>query len=189
MMKRLASWILKLMGWNITNTIPQDLKKCVMVMAPHTSNWDFIIGRLAFFYLRIPAKFLIKKEIFIFPIAPIIKAWGGIPVDRSKSSNIVMQVSEHFRERDTLFVVVTPEGTRSYNRRWKKGFYYIAEMAKVPIALGYLDYAQKEGGVGKVFYPSDDINKDMQIVYDFYKDKTGKYPENFSLSPMYRESE
>lgn len=182
-MRGLAKLILRMMGWKIIDTIPRDIKKCVMVIAPHTSNWDFVIGRLAFFQLRLPVKFLIKKELFVFPLGSLIKAMGGIPVDRKKSHNVVMQVADKFNKRDSLFVVITPEGTRSYNPKWKKGFYYIAEMADVPIALGYLDYKKKEGGIGKIFRPSTKIHHDLQHIYAFYKDKKGKHPEKFGLPP------
>ncbi|MCD4746577.1 MAG: 1-acyl-sn-glycerol-3-phosphate acyltransferase [Bacteroidales bacterium] len=178
----IAKIILKIWGWKIKGSIPHDIKKCVIIEAPHTSNCDFIIGRFAFFLLKLNVKFLIKKEIFIFPLGYIIKAFGGIPVDRKKNTNIINYISGLFNQHDSLYIVITPEGTRKRNPKWKKGFYYIAQRANLPIALGFIDYAKKEGGIGKIIKPSGDFEKDFKIIQEFYKDKTAKHPEKFNLT-------
>lgn len=185
-MRKISHLILKLLGWKVYGQIPENIKKCVLVEAPHTSNMDFIIGRLAFFYLGIKAKFLIKKELFIQPLGLILKKLGGIPVDRKKSNNIVDYIATLLKNSEELVVVITPEGTRKYNPNWKKGFYYIALKAKVPIVLAYIDYGKKEGGIGKVIYPSGNFEKDFNEIVEFYINKTARYPKKFNLSPMYR---
>lgn len=171
--------ILRLMGWKITSVIPHGTKKCVIAVAPHTSYWDFVIGRLAYWLLGVKASFLIKKEVFRFPFKRMLLHMGGIPVDRGRSGNMVDTVVEKFRNSDSLFIVITPEGTRKPVKHWKKGFYYIASQAQVPIALGYLDYAKKEGGVGKVIIPNGDIDAQMKEIKEFYREMTPKHPEKF----------
>jgi len=171
--------ILRMMGWHITSVIPPGTKKCVIAVAPHTSYWDFVIGRLAYWVMGIKASFLIKKEAFRFPFRRLLLSMGGLPVDRGRSGKMVDQVVEQFRKADSLFIVITPEGTRKPVKQWKNGFYYIANQAQVPIALGYLDYAKKEGGVGKVIYPNGDMESQMKEIRDFYRGMTPKHPERF----------
>lgn len=183
MLHFLSKWILKLCGWKTQNFAPADIKKGIIVVAPHTSNRDYVIGRLGFFVLKIKVKFLIKKEIFIFPIGYLIKLWGGIPIDRKRDNRMVHYLADLFRQNKSMFVVITPEGTRKYNEHWHKGFYYIALKAGVPIILGYLNYAKKESGLGIVIEPSGDYQKDLAIIQDYYRDKTARYPEKFNLSP------
>ena len=170
------------MGWKVENSLPEGITKCVVIMAPHTSMWDFVLGRLGFFVLDIKVKFLIKKEMFFFPLGPFIKWMGGIPVDRSKSSNTVDYISGLFAQHKSLYFTITPEGTRKHVDHWKKGFYHIARKARVPIALGYLDYGKKQGGIGKVFDPSDNFDDDFIIIRNFYSGIVAKHPEKYNLS-------
>lgn len=179
---RIAKFIIKLLGWKIDSTMPGHIKKAVVIMAPHTSYYDFLYGWLAFIAYRVKGKFMIKKEIFFFPVGPILKAMGGIPVDRSNSRRAINSVKSAFEKRDELFLVVTPEGTRRLVKNWKKGFYYLAQSANVPIILGYLDYKQKAGGVGPTLYPSGDFDADMKIIEEFYRGKGARHPEKFNLS-------
>jgi 1-acyl-sn-glycerol-3-phosphate acyltransferase len=181
-MRYLAKFILGIWGWKVIGGIPADLKKCVVVVAPHTSMYDFIIGRLAWYALGLKVKFLIKKEMFAFPLGPFLKRMGGIPVDRGKSNKLVDYVAGLFDQYDSLYITITPEGTRRLNPKWKRGFYYIALKANVPIALGFLDYTSKTGGVDKIFKPSGDFDKDFQIVEDFYRGRGAKHPDQFNLS-------
>jgi len=111
-----------------------------MVAAPHTSNWDFVYARAAFFILGIRLRFTIKKELFFFPLGALLKGLGGIAIDRQSRENMTSKMIELYHQYDELVLLITPEGTRSYAEKWKKGFYYIAQGAKVPIVLGYLDY-------------------------------------------------
>lgn len=179
-LKYFAKLILWMAGWKIIGPLPA--KKSVVVMAPHTSNLDFLLGWLGYTSVGLKSHFLIKKEVFKWYSAWLIKGMGGIPVDRSHSSNVVMQVTEEFNRRKTFIVTITPEGTRRLNRNWKRGFYFIAHSAKVPIMLGFLDYKRKEGGFGYSFIPSGNYEKDYPILEEFYLTKTARYPENFNLS-------
>ena len=173
--------MLRMMGWKITSVIPPGTKKCVIAVAPHTSYMDFVIGRLAYWVLGVKASFLIKKEAFRFPFKRLLLHMGGVPVDRGRSSKMVDQVVEKFKKSESLFIVITPEGTRKPVKNWKKGFYYIANQAQVPIALGYLDYAKKEGGVGKVVFPNGDMENQMKEIKEFYRGMTPRFPERFYL--------
>ena len=168
------------MGWRIVSEFSSEMKKSVMVVAPHTSNWDFIIGRLVFNVLGLNVKFLIKKEAFVFPLGFFLHKWGGIPVDRHKKTNIVDQVAKNFEGKDELVIIVTPEGTRSRVDKWKKGFYNIAKKAEVPILLGFLDYKRKEAGLGPVIKPDKNYEDAGEMIEAFYRDKTAKNPENFN---------
>jgi 1-acyl-sn-glycerol-3-phosphate acyltransferase len=182
MLYLISKLILKLTGWKITGNLPKDVRKCVVIVAPHTSMWDFVWGRLAFWVMHVKVKFLIKKESFDTFYGGLVKWAGGIPIDRKNSANMVESIARMFDNYDSLVITITPEGTRKYNANWKRGFYYIALRAKVPIALGILDYEKKEGGVGKVFMPSGNFDEDFKMIEEFYRGKKGKYPENFNLN-------
>lgn len=177
-MKYLARFILKLFGWKIDQKAPEGIKKCVIVVGPHTSNWDFIIGRLAFTMYGIKPKILIKKELFFPPLGWLLKLMGGIPVDRKKNNNITEMAVKLFDEYDEMFMVFTPEGTRKYNPNWKKGFYYIAQKANVPIYICYMDYERKIGGFHSPFYPTGDVEKDIAYIKSIMGQYKGRFPEN-----------
>jgi 1-acyl-sn-glycerol-3-phosphate acyltransferase len=181
MLYLISKLILKLAGWKIIGSFPKEVKKCVVVMAPHTSMWDFVWGRLAYWVFHAKVKFLIKKESFETFYGGLLKWAGGIPVDRKNSTNMVESIARMYTQYSSLYITITPEGTRKLNPNWKKGFYYIALKAKVPIALGFLDYKRKEGGVGKIFMPSGNFEEDFKMIEDFYRGKTGKHPERFNL--------
>jgi 1-acyl-sn-glycerol-3-phosphate acyltransferase len=183
-MKYLSGFLLWLAGWRIKGSIPPEIKKCVILAAPHTSNWDFVLGRLAYFKLGVPVKFLIKKEVFVFPFKGLITALGGIPVDRGRRSNLVEEVAYLFELYEQLNVVIAPEGTRKRVDNWKRGFYFIAQKANVPLALGFIDYKTKTAGFGPLLYPSGNFESDFRIIEDFYKNKTARHPEMFNLSPQ-----
>ena len=177
-MRKFAMTILRWCGWNIDTTTPEGVKKCVIVMGPHTSNWDFIIGKLAMYSYGINTKILIKKESFVFPLGYLLKAMGGLPVDRKKNNNITDQAVKYFDESESLYMIFTPEGTRSYNPNWKKGFYYISQKAKVPIYIGYLDYEKKIGGFYGEFKPTGDVEADIESIKGVLRQFKGKHPEN-----------
>jgi 1-acyl-sn-glycerol-3-phosphate acyltransferase len=187
MLKFISTIILKLIGWKIVGEIPKDVKKAVVISAPHTSNLDFFIGRLGLWLKGYPVYFLIKKEAFkpAF-VGWILKKAGGIPVDRGRSGNTTKKIAEELRKKERIFLIITPEGTRSLSKTWKKGFYYIAQEAGIPIVLGFVDYPRKEGGFGPVFYPTGDYEKDLKEIQKFYYDKGARHPENFNLSPENR---
>lgn len=177
-MRKFARFLLRLFGWKIDEHAPEGVKKCVVAMGPHTSNWDFIIGRLAFMSYGVQGRFLIKKELFFFPFGFFLKRMGGIPVDRKGKNNLTDEAVRHFEENETMFMVFTPEGTRSYNPNWKKGFYYIAQKAKVPIYIGYMDYERKIGGFHSVFEPTGDSTADIKHIKKILSQYKGKFPEN-----------
>jgi 1-acyl-sn-glycerol-3-phosphate acyltransferase len=187
MKKTFAKFILKLLGWRVIFNIPPGTKKLVVLMAPHTSNWDFLLGWIGYMSVGIDSKYLMKKEMFFFPLNLILKAMGALPVDRKASTNVVIQVGDMFTKPDKLYITITPEGTRSLNRNWKRGFYYIAVHAQVPIGLGFLDYKEKIGGVGTTIFPTGDFDADLKTIETFYYDKTARFPENFNLSAQNRE--
>ncbi len=181
-MKSFARLILKLMGWNIYTRVSLDVRKAVIIMAPHTSNMDFFIGRLAFYMYGIHPKILIKKEAFTPVVGPVLKWLGGVPVDRRYSQKTVKRVTSMFERSEEFHLLITPEGTRKRVNKWKRGFYFIALQAEVPIFLGFLAYHRKEGGVGKMIIPSGDFEADFKVIEDFYRDKHARRPEKFNLS-------
>ena len=176
-MRKIARLILRMMGWKVDEHTPVGVKKCVIVVGPHTSNWDFIIGRLAFITYGVNGKFLIKKEAFIPVFGWFLKRMGGVPVDRKKNNNLTDEAVKYFEDSESLFLVFTPEGTRSYNPKWKKGFYYIAMKAKVPIYIAYMDYERKIGGFHSVMEPTGDVDKDIDYIKSILSQFKGKYPE------------
>ena len=170
------------MGWNTNGALPEGITRAVIVSAPHTSYWDFVIGRFTFWAINVNIRFLIKKEAFKFPMGFILRKLGGLPVERDSANTMVDQVIRMFRENESLAIVITPEGTRVRVNRWKKGFYLIAQRANVPIALSYINYGNKTGGIGPLITPSGDYEKDLAIIQDFYRDKIACHPERFNLS-------
>jgi 1-acyl-sn-glycerol-3-phosphate acyltransferase len=173
--------------WKIKSRLPSEIKQCVIVVAPHTSNWDFVYGMGAQQTMKLKPRFAIKKEWLKFPYKKLMISLGALPIDRSKQSTVkevkstVEAVADLFHTHKELHLIITPEGTRSRVTKWKTGFYYIALKAKVPIALGFLDYEKRECGVAKVIYPSGDFKRDMKEIMDFYKNIKGKNPETFAL--------
>ena len=176
MLQFFASALLRLFGWNVIQGLPK-FNKYVLIGAPHTSNWDFFVGMMAALAIGLRFKWLAKHTIFKNPLGPILKFFGGIPVDRRVRSSVIEKMTEMFNNSERLVLGITPEGTRSKTEYWKSGFYYIALNAKVPIAFAYLDYENKKIGIGDHFIPSGDINTDMQIIKKFYSDLKGKRPE------------
>ena len=185
MLKFIARFLFKLSGWKVKGQLPADVKKCVMIAAPHTSNWDLFYARAAFFILGIPIRYTIKKEMMrYFPLNVVLKWLGAIPVERNQAKaaragqgSMVHAMAKLFHDRDELVIMVTPEGTRKFVKRWKSGFYLVALRANVPIALGYLDYKNKHAGIGPVVYPSGNMKEDMYTILGFYEKIEGKYPE------------
>lgn len=179
-MSNLSKVIFKLAGWRVNVTVPEP-EKSVICVAPHTSNWDFLVGKLAYWSMGKDASFLIKKSWFFFPMNIIFNAMGGVPIDRSKKNSVIQQMIEAFENRAKLHLAITPEGTRSRTATWKTGFYYIAKGAGVPIQLAYLDYGKKEVGITKLFWPTDDEEKDLKEIKAYYANVTAKFPAKFHI--------
>lgn len=174
----LSRQILRIAGWTVNITVP-DYPKCIICVAPHTSNWDFILGKLAYASVGRKAGFLMKKSWFFFPLGLIFKAMGGIPVGK-KGSSLVSSLIEKFNTTDRLTIAITPEGTRSLTTEWRHGFLHIAYQAHIPIALGAIDFPTRRIIIEQTFQPSGDIEKDMRAIKDYYRPFQGKYPEKFS---------
>jgi 1-acyl-sn-glycerol-3-phosphate acyltransferase len=181
-MRLISKFIYFLFGWKAEGGVPEDITKAIFIIAPHTSNWDFYIGRLYCWIHKVPINLLIKKEAFIWPLGGLLKMAGGIPVDRSRATSKVVQIVNMFKVRDPMLLGITPEGTRKLRNKWKMGFYHIALQAKVPILLSYIDYERKVAGVGPPFYPTGDADKDLKEIEDFYRGIKAKYPEQYNLS-------
>ncbi|MEM7570856.1 MAG: lysophospholipid acyltransferase family protein [Pseudomonadota bacterium] len=162
-------------GWRTEGTAPET-DKFVVIAAPHTSNWDlpFMLG-VAYSY-RIKLHWMGKASLFKPPFGWLMKALGGIPIDRSKKNDVVSQMVDVYAAAEKLAVAIPPEGTRSNVRVWKTGFYNIAHGASVPIALGFLDYSRKVGGIGGVFTTTGDYDADLKEIQAFYAGVVGKYP-------------
>jgi len=180
-MKKFSRWIFKITGWKAVVTVDEPLKSVICV-APHTSNWDFIIGKLFYWSMGRKSSFLMKKSWFFFPFGYLLRSSGGIPVDRSKRMSVTDQMTLEFNTHDTFHLAITPEGTRKIAKEWKMGFYYIAQKANVPIQLAYIDYAKKEMGITEIIYPSGDEDSDIAAIHAFYKNITAKHPERFFIN-------
>lgn len=170
--------LFRILGWRIEGELPAD-KKLVLIAAPHTSNWDFVVGMAAMMTLKIKANWLGKHSIFIGPANRIFRSWGGIPVERSEAHNMVTNVASVFSERPKMWLAVAPEGTRKRIDKWHSGFWHIAKAADVPIQTIYFDFSRKVLGVGKRFTPGEDAQADIQSIRDYYKTVgIGKYRDN-----------
>ncbi len=175
------SWVFhRLLGWKTRMEVPV-CDKCVVCAAPHTSNWDLFFGKLFYGGLGRKVNFLMKKEWFFFPLGPLFKAMGGIPVDRSRKASLTDQMAERFRKSRFLHLAITPEATRKANPDWKKGFYYIALKAQVPILLIGIDYPSKTIACTRSIVPSGNFEQDMHEIKQYFTQFRGKKPENFAI--------
>jgi len=181
MLQKFCQWMLSVLGWKMIGSLP-DIKKYVLIVVPHTSNWDMPIGLLARFSLGTKIHFLAKKEIFVFPVKGLFKALGGIPVERSKSINRVDMLVTTFQEHERFILAVAPEGTRSPVKRWKFGFYHIAHKAEVPLVMVGFDYAKKEIIIREPFNTTGDLPKDYQVMLQFFQGIQGKRPKELPQS-------
>jgi len=180
-MQKISQFILKLFGWKLKVQVDEP-PKSVICVAPHTSNWDFPIGKLSYWALGREASFLMKKSWFFFPMGYLFDAMGGVPVDRSKKSSITDLMTEEFEKRAHFHLAITPEGTRSLVDKWKMGFYHIAVKANVPIQIAYIDYKKKEMGIKDVFYPTGDESADLEKIQAYYTTVQACFPKKFNLS-------
>ncbi|MCB2148326.1 MAG: lysophospholipid acyltransferase family protein [Deltaproteobacteria bacterium] len=171
----LALLVFKCTGWKTEGRTP-DFPRYVIIAAPHTSNWDFIFTLCLAFIYRLNAVIMMKDAWFRWPLGPLFRWLGALPIDRSRANQVVAQSIAKFQQRDRLVLVVPPSGTRKRVLYWKTGFYHIANGAGVPIVLGFLDYRRKVGGFGPSVRPTGDIDADMAVVRAFYRDISGKYP-------------
>ena len=175
--------LFKRMGWSEQVSIPH-CDKCIICVAPHTSNWDFIIGQLYYRSLGRTAGFLMKKEWFFWPLGILFRKMGGIPVYRSKKTSMTDTLAERIKEMERFELAVTPEGTRSKVTTWKRGFYFIALKAGIPIQLYDLDYKNKVIRCTKELMPTGDVEADMREIMEYYKNSNAKYPEKFAIEEI-----
>lgn len=164
-------------GWKMVGQKP-DLNKYVLIVAPHTSNWDFFVGLAARSLSGLESRFMIKNSITNIPIiGSIVYAMGGRGINRSKNTNMVDQIVELFGKEEHFVMTITPEGTRSYNPDWKTGFYRIAMKANVPIQLVGFDFGRKTVQYAELFYPTGDVENDIEHIKSYYRKLKGRHPE------------
>lgn len=186
MIRRLVARALwKLSGWKLV-TEPAPSRPTVLIGAPHTSNWDFLLMLGIAWSLDMDIRWMGKKSLFAGVRGPVMRALGGIPVDRENPRGVVEDVIDRVRGGEVFGLVVTPDGTRSGHTHWKSGFYRIAQQTGLPITLAFIDTPSRTVGWGPTFHPTGDVTADMDLVRDFYADKTGFRPENFT-PPLLRE--
>jgi 1-acyl-sn-glycerol-3-phosphate acyltransferase len=173
-MRFLFATFFKLAGWKITGDVPREMKKYIIVVAPHSSNWDFLVGLAVRSILRFPSGFLAKEELFRPPFGWIFKKLDGHPVNRTKSENLVDQVAEIFRKEEQFVLAIAPEGTRKKVTRWKTGFYWIALKAQIPVVMAGLDYSTRTVTFSQPFYPDGDFKKDAAYMMHFFSRFKGK---------------
>ncbi len=172
----LARTIMRLLGWRVEGKLP-DLPKFVLIGAPHSSNWDFVLFLGVILSLRANVRYMGKAELFVFPIGWLFRYFGGYPVDRKKSTGLVGQMVEAVKNADKFILTIAPEGTRHYVSDWKRGFYHIAKGAEVPIVMAQLDGKHKTVHILKEpFYPTDDIEADMKAIKGYFEDVVGIKP-------------
>lgn len=179
MKQLLSKLIFKLNGWKIIGVETYPIK-CLVLSAPHTSNWDFFIGRCYAYIIGIQPKYLTKSELFLPVLGTLIKRNGGIPVFRKAKHNVVDQVVEMINSSIAIVIGIAPEGTRKKVEKWKTGFYHIAVKANVPILLLKMDYEKKEIGIMCEFNASGNFEKDILFIQEQYKGVKGKITDNYN---------
>jgi 1-acyl-sn-glycerol-3-phosphate acyltransferase len=172
--------ILKIIRWRVVGSIPTDQRKYVLIVAPHTSNWDFVLFVLAVSVLRLKPSVLIKSTLFVGPLGWFLRYCGGIPVNRSQASSLVSYIASIYQENEDFVLIVTPEGTRSPNANWKRGFHHVATAAQVAIVIVYVDSVIKTIGVEGMMEPSDDVDGDLIKLKKFFDTKSGLKPKNYA---------
>ena len=171
---------LRLTGWTTEATLPAQAPKSVLIAAPHTSNWDLPYTLMLAFSLHLRVYWMGKQSLFRAPFGGVMRWLGGIPVNREQSSNLVASSAQAMRAaKGPMQLIVPPEGTRGKTRHWKTGFYFIAQEAGVPIVLAFVDYGRKVGGLGPVFEPTGDLERDMADIKAFYAPIKGKNADQF----------
>jgi len=180
-MKQLSKFLLKIFGWKTVGGVAPE-NKCIIIGAPHTSSWDFVISSLYYRAVGGVANVLVKKELFFWPIGGVIRSMGGIPIDRSKGANAIRQTIKLFNESEYLHLAISPEGSRKRTKNWKAGFHIIASETKVPIYLGSYDWGKKVVTLGVKFEITEDSKEDIKRMKDFYREKgiQGRFPGQFT---------
>lgn len=176
MFSKICYWVFRKCGWDIVGDFP-DLNKFIIAVIPHTSNWDFIVGLMTKWSVKMDVNYIGKHQLFQFPIGFIFRGLGGRPVYRYKSNNLVEQVAQIYKEEERFFLALAPEGTRSKVNKIKTGFYHIAVEANIPILPVGFDFKKRSVIVGELFYPTDNMDEDIKKLMQFYLTIEPKYPE------------
>ncbi len=176
MPRKIAIAVLRILCWRIEGAAPL-IQKYVLIGAPHTSNWDFVLALLAKSALDLRFHWIGKDTLFRWPFGGFMRWLGGIPVNRRSRNNFIDLMVQQFLAHDEFVIVITPEGTRSRTEFWKSGFYYIALGAQVPVAMGYVDYARRTLGIGPALTLTGNLEADFAPIRAFYADKAGKHPQ------------
>jgi 1-acyl-sn-glycerol-3-phosphate acyltransferase len=178
-LRDLRSAPLRLAGWEFETPLPAE-KKYVCLAVPHTSNWDGVLLIALASTVGMKMSFMIKSEWLRGPMGTVLRRFGAVGINRSRATNVVQSMIDELERRDSLALVIPPEGTRGRADHWKSGFYHIAVGAHVPIVPGYLDYRRKRAGLGPAIWPTGDVTTDMDAIRAFYKEKApvGHYPDN-----------
>jgi 1-acyl-sn-glycerol-3-phosphate acyltransferase len=171
----LAKAVMRLAGWQVKGTLP-DLPKFILIGAPHTSNWDFVLFLGVIFTLRANVRFMGKVELFRKPFGWFFHYCGGVPVDRKKSTGLVEQMVEACNQSEKFILTIAPEGTRHHVVEWKRGFYHIAKNAGIPIVIAIVDGKHKTVRVGQVFHPTEDMEADLKSIQEFFAGVVGINP-------------
>lgn len=176
----IANLLLRLIRWRVVGTVP-PVPKAVVIVAPHTSNWELPLGLICGFasgMLRYwPYGFMMKHTVFRWPLAGLMRQIGGLAVDRTRPQEIVPHMAAELRGRERFLLAITPEGTRKRTRRWKSGFYHIASAARVPIIPVSFDYARREVRIGDPIQPTGDLERDLAVIRHFYDGVKAKRPD------------
>jgi 1-acyl-sn-glycerol-3-phosphate acyltransferase len=176
--RHLGVLLMRISGWRIAGNIP-NVPKYVLIVAPHTSNWDFFHGFCAYLVLRLDNSWLAKHTVFFWPLGILARRFGGMPIDRSKGGNVVRACVAEFARREKMSITITPEGTRKRVKEWKLGFYYIATEANVPIVPVALNYPKKLVMIMPPFYPTGDAAADIPKIKAMYSADMARHPQGF----------
>ena len=172
--------MLKIIRWRVIGSLPEGQRKYVLIVAPHTSNWDFILFVFAVSVLRLQPSVLIKSTLFVGPLGWLLRYCGAIPVNRTQANSLVDYIAGIYAEREEFVLIITPEGTRSANPNWKRGFHHVARQAEVPVLVVYVDSAIRTIGIEGLMEPSDDVDADINKLKQFYDSKSGLKPKNYA---------
>lgn len=171
--------VLKILGWRIEGSFRPGLRKCIILVGPHTSLWDFVYGRMIFAVLHKKVSFLIKSKFFFWPLGPIIRSLGAIPVEKASGLSQFHSIVNFVKNQEDIYLIITPEGTRKPVKRWKTGFYQLARDCELPMVLCWIDFKRKIGGIENEYLPSDNMDEDIKMLQRFYKAEWAKHPEKF----------
>jgi 1-acyl-sn-glycerol-3-phosphate acyltransferase len=175
LLRAIANLILRLSGWHVDGKLP-DIPKYIIIGAPHTSNWDFVLFLGVIFHLKVNVNYMGKAELFRNPFGWFFYWCGGVPVDRKKSTGLVEQMVKVCEQSDKFILIIAPEGTRHFVTEWKRGFYHIAKTAGIPIVMAKVDGKQKTVRVGQIFQPTEDMEADIKTIQGFFAGLVGLNP-------------